>query len=71
MSFANSVVAETMIRNQQLQAVPTAVAIGVQQTIGLGIVLKSSLLKELFEAATAKFKSADPTTTAPEPLKAP
>jgi len=46
------VVTQTMIRNEKLQAVPTIVSVGVQQTIGLGIVLKSSLLKPLFDAAT-------------------
>jgi len=49
-------VAQTMIRNEKLQAVPTALALGISQTIGLGIVLKSTLLKELLGAATQNIK---------------
>ena len=41
-----------MIKNERLQAVPTMTSLGVEQTIGLGIVLKSTLLKELLESAT-------------------
>jgi uncharacterized membrane protein len=65
------VVAETMIRNQHLQAVPTALIPSVQQTIGLGIVLKSTLLAELLNNAVAKFKPTDPVTTAPQPIATP
>jgi len=49
------VVTETMIRHGRLQAIPTLQAgIGVEQTLGLGIVLKSTLLKELIDSAVAK-----------------
>lgn len=50
------VVSQTMIKNEKIQAVPTSVALGVTQTLGLGIVLKSNLLRELLEAATRKIK---------------
>ena len=46
-----------MIRNAKLQSVPTAVEIGVTQTIGLGIVLKATLLSELLERATAAIRA--------------
>jgi hypothetical protein len=45
------VVGSTMIRNEQLQAVPTGVALGVQQMLGLGIVIKATVVKELIEHA--------------------
>lgn len=49
------VVTQTMIRHGKLQAIPTLQAgIGVEQTLGLGIVLKATLLSELIEAAVAK-----------------
>lgn len=50
------VVSQTMIKNEKIQAVPTAVALGVTQTLGLGIVLKSNLLRELLDAATRLIK---------------
>ncbi len=50
------VVTQTMIKNEKLQAIPTAVSYGVQQTIGLGIVLKASLIPPLIEAATGKIR---------------
>ncbi|MDE1890400.1 MAG: trypsin-like peptidase domain-containing protein [Planctomycetota bacterium] len=51
------VVAQTMIKNEKLQTVPAAHAIGIQQTLGLGIVLRASLLKELLSAATAEIRA--------------
>lgn len=49
------VVTQTMIQHGRLQAIPTLQAgIGVEQTLGLGIVLKSTLLNELIDAAVAK-----------------
>ncbi len=65
------IVAQTMIRNQHLQTVPTALVPSVQQTIGLGIVLKSTLLVELLDTAVAKFKPADPVATTAEPVATP
>jgi hypothetical protein len=50
------IVTQTMIKNQKLQAVPAAHSLAVSQTIGLGIVLKSSLLKELLDTATATIR---------------
>lgn len=50
------VVTQTMIKNQKIQTVPVAHSLAVSQTIGIGIVLKSSLLKELFEAATSTIR---------------
>lgn len=51
------VVAQTMIKSQHLQALPTGVAPGVQQILGLGIVLKASLLKPLLELATREIRT--------------
>lgn len=48
------VVTETMIRHQQLQAIPANVTAGVQQVLGLGIVLKSSLVTELVDGFVEK-----------------
>lgn len=45
-----------MIKNEQLQAIPTGAALGVQQILGLGIVLKSSLLSPLLDAATREIR---------------
>ena len=50
------VVSQTMIKNEQLQAIPTGAALGVQQILGLGIVLKASLLTPLLEAATREIR---------------
>lgn len=48
------VVTETMIRHQKLQAIPVGVAAGVQQVLGLGIILKATLVKELIDIVVAK-----------------
>lgn len=45
------VVAATMIKDQMVQTIPTGMNYGVQQVIGLGIVLKVDLVKELIETA--------------------
>ena len=45
------VVTQTMIKNAELQAIPTNYVYSVQQTIGLGIVLKTELVKELLNEA--------------------
>ena len=50
------VITETMIRNEQLQAVPTNVALGVQQILGLGIVIKATVVKELIDHVTKEIK---------------
>ena len=50
------VVTQTMIRNQKLEAVPAIKATGVQQVLGLGIVLKAHLIRELVDVAISKVK---------------
>jgi hypothetical protein len=50
------VVTETMIRNEKLQAVPTTIAFGVQQILGLGIVIKAPVVNELIDHATNEIK---------------
>lgn len=62
------VVTETMIRHQQLQAIPVGVAAGVQQVLGLGIILKSSLIKELIDTVTTKICD-ELLKQEPEPVK--
>lgn len=52
------VISQTMIKNSILQNVPVATAPGIQQFIGLGIVLKISLLKELLNHAVQHFSAA-------------
>lgn len=51
------VVAATMIKDQKIQTIPTGLNYGVQQVIGLGIVLKVDLVKDLIGAA---LKNLDP-----------
>ncbi len=43
-----------MIRNAQIQAVPTAQSLAVQQILGLGIVIKAERVRELVDAASRK-----------------
>ena len=50
------VVTQTMIRNQKLEAVPAIKAIGVQQVLGLGIVLKAHLIRELVDVVITKVR---------------
>jgi hypothetical protein len=53
------VVTETMIKHGHLQAIPTSTTIlGVQQTLGLGIVLKATLLDALISTAVGKVVAA-------------
>ena len=44
------IVAQTMIRNNQLQAVPTSSTYVTQEVLGLGIVFKSTTIKELIDS---------------------
>ena len=44
------IVAQTMIRNNKLAAIPTGVQIATQEVIGLGIVFKSTAIKELIDS---------------------
>jgi len=51
------VVTETMIKHGQLQAIPALqTPLGVQQILGLGIVIKSTSLKELIDVAVEQIK---------------
>lgn len=45
------VVTQTMIKHEKLKSIPADYSYGVQQTIGLGIVLKTELLMELLQMA--------------------
>lgn len=52
------IVTETMIKHGKLQAIPTLHAnVGVQQILGLGLVIKATALKELIELAVDKVKA--------------
>ncbi len=64
------VVSQTMVKNEQLQAIPTGASLGVQQILGLGIVLKASLLSPLLEAATHEIRDRLATLD-PEPTLGP
>jgi hypothetical protein len=50
------VVSQTMIRNNQLQKAPSNV-LSTQEVLGLGIVIKSTLVKELIDIVVEKAKS--------------
>ena len=45
------VVTQTMIKHEKLQSIPADHALGIQQVIGLGIVLKTELVTELLNVA--------------------
>jgi V8-like Glu-specific endopeptidase len=50
------IVSETMIRHAQLQTLPSALpSLGVQEILGLGIVVKQRHVKELFAYAVSEF----------------
>jgi hypothetical protein len=51
------VISRTMIKNSILQAIPITTAQGIRQVIGLGIVLKAALLKELLNHAAQYFSA--------------
>jgi hypothetical protein len=51
------IVTQTMLRNEKVQAVPAAHRLSVSQPIGLGIVLKASLLRELLDEATSAIRA--------------
>ena len=51
------VVTETMIKHQQLQSIQAKLSLGTQQVLGLGMVLKASLVRELINDAVTKAKS--------------
>lgn len=51
------VVSATMIKDQMLQAAPVSITYFTQQVIGLGIVLKISLLNELINTAVLRLAS--------------
>jgi hypothetical protein len=43
-----------MIKNELLRAVPASFSYGVQQMLGLGVVIKSTLLEELITEVEKK-----------------
>ena len=45
------VVTQTMVKNAELQTIPADYSLGVEQTIGLGIVLKTELVLQLLQVA--------------------
>jgi hypothetical protein len=49
------IIVETMIKNAMLQTVPVSYSLGIQQLLGLGVVLKSTLLEELIDEVDKKF----------------
>ncbi len=48
------IIAQTMIRNNQLQSVPTGTINFTEEVLGLGIVFKSTVIKETIDKAIAK-----------------
>ena len=50
------IIAKTMIRNQELETLPAGFNLGIQQIIGLGIVIKATAFKELVECAVKEYK---------------
>lgn len=50
------VIVETMIQFNELKALPTSQVVGIENIIGLGIVLKSTLLDSLIDAALRKVR---------------
>ena len=48
------IVAQTMIRNNRLSAIPAGVQVGTQEVIGLGIVFKSTAIKEIIDSMPMK-----------------
>ena len=45
-----------MIRHGQLQAIPTGASLGVEQILGLGIVIKAPVVKELIDSVVDEIK---------------
>jgi hypothetical protein len=56
------VVSQTMIRNNQIQTVPAALALASQEVLGLGIVVKASALEKMFRVirSSKQFKIKSP-----------
>ncbi len=60
------IVSETMIKHGKLQTLPANQhSVGVQQTLGLGIVLKATLLHSLIDKAVKKVIAANPKNAEP------
>jgi trypsin-like peptidase len=49
--YLAGVVSETMIRHGQLQTLPTGVTFGVEQVLGLGIIIKAAQLRPMIDLA--------------------
>lgn len=43
------IVTKTIVRDEKLQVIPSASTLGVQQIIGLGVVIKATVIKELVD----------------------
>jgi hypothetical protein len=61
------VVTQTMIKNAELMSIPTEYSLGVQQTIGLGIVLKTELVIQLLQGAKEGLSDRVDRTNVPQP----
>ena len=44
------IIAQTMVRNNKLLAIPTGTTIATQEVLGLGIVFKATAIRELIES---------------------
>lgn len=51
------IVSQTMIRHKELQTVPTVSGLGVEQVLGIGIVIKVSELNKLFKYISKRFNN--------------
>ena len=67
------VVTQTMIVNAQLQTLPTHTSVGIQQTMGLGIVIKTDRVRELIDFAMTRIAPAamasNPPATETDPIQ--
>jgi len=61
------VVTQTMIKNAELKSIPAEFSLGVQQTIGLGIVLKTELVIQLLQVAKDGLSNRVDSSTATPP----
>ncbi|WP_299977638.1 hypothetical protein [Desulfobacula sp.] len=61
------VVTQTMIKNAELTTMPVEYSLGVKQTIGLGIVLKTELVMQLLQVAKDGLSNRVDSSTATQP----
>jgi hypothetical protein len=50
------VVSQTMIRNEELQALPTGIGLAIEQVLGLGMVIKAQQVVDLLEHAKTQLQ---------------